>query len=62
MYHKAFLGINLKCASCHNSFVNNITLEQSYGFASIFSTKPLEMHRCDALSANLRNQPLYHLN
>ncbi|MBK9928295.1 MAG: DUF1553 domain-containing protein [Saprospiraceae bacterium] len=45
---QSLLGINLKCASCHNSFVNNITLEQSYGFASIFSTKPLEMHRCDA--------------
>ena len=45
---QSLLGMNLKCASCHNSFVNNITLEQSYGFASIFSKKPLEIHRCDA--------------
>lgn len=45
---QSLLGTNLKCASCHNSFVNNISLEQSYGFASIFSKKPLELHRCDA--------------
>ena len=59
---QSLLGINLKCASCHNSFVNNITLEQSYGFASIFSRKPLEMHRCDALSVNSRSLPFYRLN
>jgi hypothetical protein len=45
---QSLLGTNLKCASCHNSFVNNISLEQSYGFASIFAKKPLELHRCDA--------------
>ena len=45
---QSLLGMNLKCASCHNSFVNNITLEQSYSFASIFSKAPLEIHRCDA--------------
>ncbi|MBL0109694.1 MAG: hypothetical protein IPP42_02040 [Saprospiraceae bacterium] len=42
------MGINLKCASCHNSFVNNITLEQSLWLCQYLSTKPLEMHRCDA--------------
>ncbi len=45
---QSLLGTNLKCASCHNSFVNNITLEQSYNFASIFAKQPLELHRCDA--------------
>ncbi|MEP7320628.1 MAG: DUF1549 domain-containing protein [Saprospiraceae bacterium] len=44
---QSLLGINMKCASCHNSFVNNLSLEQSYGFASVFAKQPLEMHRCD---------------
>ncbi len=44
---QSLLGINLKCASCHNSFINNLTLEQAYGFANIFATEPLEIHRCD---------------
>lgn len=33
---QSLMGVNVKCASCHNSFVSNLTLEQSYGFASIF--------------------------
>ncbi|MCB9280494.1 MAG: DUF1549 domain-containing protein [Lewinellaceae bacterium] len=44
---QSLLGLNLKCASCHNSFVNNLTLDQSYGFANIFSETPLEIYRCD---------------
>jgi mono/diheme cytochrome c family protein len=44
---QSLLGLNLKCASCHNSFVNNLTLDQAYGFANIFAEKPLEIHRCD---------------
>jgi hypothetical protein len=44
---QSLLGLNMKCASCHNSFVNNLSLEQSYGFASVFAREPLEMHRCD---------------
>ncbi len=44
---QSLLGTNLKCASCHNSFVNNLSLSQSYGFASVFSKLPLEMYRCD---------------
>ncbi|MCK0157110.1 DUF1549 domain-containing protein [Cellulophaga sp. F20128] len=44
---QSLLGVNVKCASCHNSFVSNITLEQSYGFASIFATQALELNRCD---------------
>ena len=41
------MGVNVKCASCHNSFVSNLTLEQSYGFASIFADSILELNRCD---------------
>ena len=44
---QSLLGINLKCASCHNSFVSNLTLEQSYGFANVFSDTTLEIYRCD---------------
>ena len=41
------MGVNVKCASCHNSFVSNLTLEQAYGFASIFAEAPMELNRCD---------------
>ncbi len=44
---QALLGVNVKCASCHNSFVSNLTLEQSYGFAAIFADSTLELNRCD---------------
>lgn len=42
-----FLGTNLKCASCHDSFVNDWKLREAYAFASVFSDEPLELHRCD---------------
>ncbi len=44
---QAFMGINLKCASCHDSFINNWKLKDAYGLAGVFSEKPLEMVRCD---------------
>jgi len=44
---QVFMGVNLKCASCHDSFVNDFTLADSYGLASIFADGPLEMVRCD---------------
>ncbi|RTE55073.1 DUF1553 domain-containing protein [Arenibacter aquaticus] len=44
---QSLLGVNVKCASCHNSFVSNLTLEQSYGFASVFADSILELNRCD---------------
>ncbi len=44
---QTFLGINLKCASCHDSFIDRWKLEESYGLAAIYSTEPLELHRCD---------------
>ena len=42
-----FLGTNLKCASCHDSFVNHWKLTDSYGLAAVFADGPLEIHRCD---------------
>jgi hypothetical protein len=44
---QVFLGTNLKCASCHDSFVNHWRLADAYGLASVFSDGPLELHRCD---------------
>ena len=44
---QVFMGINLKCASCHDSFVDDWTLADSYGLASVYSEEPLEMVRCD---------------
>lgn len=45
---QVFLGINLKCASCHDSFVNRYKLRESYGMAALFSDEGrLELVRCD---------------
>jgi hypothetical protein len=44
---QSFLGINMKCASCHDSFIDRWTLDEAYGLAAIYSDKPLEIHRCD---------------
>ncbi len=43
-----FLGINLKCASCHDSFINKYKLREAYGLAAMFSPEDrLEIVRCD---------------
>lgn len=44
---QVFLGVNLKCASCHDSFVDDWKLTDAYGLAAITSNEPLEIHRCD---------------
>jgi len=44
---QVFLGLNLKCASCHNSFVSDWKLTDAYGFANIFADSSLEINRCD---------------
>ncbi len=44
---QVFLGVNLKCASCHDSFINEYTLKDSYGLASIYADSPLEIAECD---------------
>lgn len=44
---QSFLGINMKCASCHDSFVDRWKLDDAYGLAAIYSERPLEIHRCD---------------
>ncbi len=44
---QVFLGINMKCASCHDSFTDRRTLREAYGLAAIYSERPLELVRCD---------------
>ncbi len=45
-----FLGVNLKCAACHDSFVNRWTLKNSYSLASYFSPDArLQLYRCDTV-------------
>src|SRR5579864_7021944 len=43
-----FLGINLKCNSCHDSFINKWKLKDAYSLASYFSSEEkLQLYRCD---------------
>ncbi|MCU0753397.1 MAG: DUF1549 domain-containing protein, partial [Akkermansiaceae bacterium] len=44
---QTFLGLNMKCASCHDSFVDRWKLADAYGLAAIFAEQPIEMARCD---------------
>jgi len=44
---QVFLGINMKCASCHDSFIDRWKLADAYGLAAIYADQPLEIHRCD---------------
>lgn len=44
---QVFLGINMKCASCHDSFIDRWTLDEAYGLAAIYATGKLEIFRCD---------------
>jgi hypothetical protein len=46
---QVFLGINLKCNSCHDSFISRWKLKDAYALAGYFSEDPkLELYRCDA--------------
>ena len=44
---QVFMGVNLKCASCHDSFIDDWQLSDSYGLAGIYAEGPLEMVQCD---------------
>ena len=56
---QVFMGVNLKCASCHDSFINDWTLADAYGLASIYADGPLEMVHCDKPTG--QNAPLKFL-
>jgi uncharacterized membrane protein/mono/diheme cytochrome c family protein len=44
---QVFLGINMKCASCHDSFINEWKLADAYGLANVYAEKPLNLFRCE---------------
>ncbi len=44
---QVFMGLNMKCASCHDSFVNDWQLADAYALANIYSDQPLEIYQCD---------------
>lgn len=44
---QVFMGVNLKCASCHHSFTDSWTLQDSYGLANVYAESPLEIHKCE---------------
>ena len=43
---QVFLGTNLKCASCHDSFINHWRIVDTWALASVFADKPLEIFGC----------------
>jgi hypothetical protein len=50
---QVFMGVNLKCASCHDSFINDWRLSDAYDLANIYSSGPLELFRCDKPTGKL---------
>ncbi len=44
---QVFLGVQIKCATCHDSFIDAWTMEDAWGLASIYSEEPLEAVRCE---------------
>ena len=44
---QVFFGANLKCASCHDSFIDLWKLDDAYGLAAVIADAPLEVNRCD---------------
>jgi Protein of unknown function (DUF1549)/Protein of unknown function (DUF1553) len=44
---QVFLGVQIKCATCHDSFIDEWTMDDAWGLASIYSEHPLEAVRCE---------------
>jgi mono/diheme cytochrome c family protein len=45
---QVFLGVNLKCNSCHDSFISKWKLKDAYALAAFFAdAEQLELVRCD---------------
>jgi hypothetical protein len=44
---QVFLGVQIKCATCHDSFMDDWKMEDAWGLASIYTDEPLEAFRCE---------------
>jgi hypothetical protein len=54
---QVFLGVNLKCNSCHDSFISKWKLKDAYALAAYFAPDPkLQLFRCD-VALNRYAQP-----
>lgn len=42
-----FLGTQLKCATCHDSFTSRWTQQELWGMATVFADGPMEIARCE---------------
>lgn len=42
---QVILGLNFKCASCHDSFISDWKLEEAYAFANVSADTTLEISR-----------------
>ncbi len=57
---QVFMGVNLKCASCHDSFINDWSLADAYALASVYADKPLEMIQCDKPTGKISDIRFIH--
>lgn len=55
---QVFLGVQLKCATCHDSFIDGWTMADTWGFANLLAEKPLEAVRCE-LPTGKRPEPRF---
>jgi uncharacterized membrane protein/mono/diheme cytochrome c family protein len=55
---QVLLGLNLKCASCHDSFISDWKLADAYAFANVFSDTTLEINRCDKPTGKLAGRKI----
>lgn len=44
---QVFLGVQIKCATCHDSFIDDWKMDDAWGLASIYTDEPLEAFRCE---------------
>ena len=57
---QVLLGLNLKCASCHDSFISDWKLVDAYAFANVFADTTLEINRCDKPTGKLAGRRILY--
>ena len=50
---QVFLGVQLKCASCHDSFIDHWKLADAWGMASALGNQRFEIFRCQQSTGKL---------
>ena len=57
---QVFFGLNLKCASCHDSFISDWKLDDAYSFANLFADSMLQIYRCDKPTGRMAGQRMLY--